>query len=304
MSRRARTSSTRERCKQALFSPKRRSSLKRKTPEHVLPDMADEIDYKLIGDDLQAVIITLDPGEMVIAEAGAMMYMQDGIVMNTTLDPNAQGGGLMGKLFAGAKRALSGDTFFVTTFANAANRRQDVAFSSHFPGKIRPIDLREWGGVIIGQKDSFLCAARGTNVTIAFTKRIGAGFFGGEGFILQRIEGDGLVFLHASGTLHEVTLSAGESLRVDTGCLVAMEQQIDYDIEMVPGIKTALFGGEGLFFARLRGPGRVILQTMPFSRLADHILAAASHVRHGGGGGRVGAAGVIGGVIGSMMEDR
>jgi uncharacterized protein (TIGR00266 family) len=264
--------------------------------------MHDEIDYQLIGDDLQAVIITLDPGEMVQAEAGAMMFMQDGIVMNTTLDPNAQGGGMMSKLFQGAKRALSGDTFFVTTFANAGNRRQDVAFSSHFPGKIRPIDLREWNGVIIGQKDSFLCAARGVNVTIAFTKRIGAGFFGGEGFILQRIEGDGLVFLHASGTLHEVSLASGESLRVDTGCLVAMEQQVDYDIQMVPGIKSALFGGEGLFFARLTGPGRVILQTMPFSRLADHILAAAPQSR----GGRERAsglgAGVLGGVIGSMID--
>jgi len=266
--------------------------------------MSDEIDYQLIGDDLQAVIITLDPGEMVIAEAGAMMYMQDGIVMNTTLDPNAQGGGLLNKLFQGAKRSLSGDTFFVTTFANAANRRQDVAFSSHFPGKIRPIDLREWGGTIIAQKDSFLVAARGANVTIAFTRRIGAGFFGGEGFILQRIEGDGLTFLHASGTLHEIRLAAGESLRVDTGCLVAMEQQVDYDIEMVPGIKTALFGGEGLFFARLRGPGRVLLQTMPFSRLADRILAAAPRaggVRREEGLGGIGG-GIIGGVLGSMID--
>src|SRR6478736_2842028 len=181
--------------------------------------MSDEIDFKLIGDDLQAVIITLDPGEMAIAEAGSMMYMQDGIVMNTTLDPNQQGGGLMGKLFAGAKRALSGNTFFVTTFANAANRRQDVAFSSHFPGKIVPIDLREWNGRIIAQKDCFLCAARGVSVTIAFTKRIGAVFFGGEGFILQKIEGDGLTFLHAAGTMHELNLGPGESLRVDTGCL-------------------------------------------------------------------------------------
>ena len=264
---------------------------------------ADEIDYRLIGDDLQAVIITLDPGETVQAEAGAMMYMQEGIVLNTTLDPNAQGGGMLGKLFQGAKRALSGDTFFVTTFANAANKRQDVAFSSHFPGKIRPIDLREWGGVIIGQKDSFLCAARGINVTIAFTRRIGAGFFGGEGFILQRIEGDGLAFLHASGTLHEMTLGPGETLRVDTGCIVAMEQQIDYDIQMVPGIKTALFGGEGLFFATLRGPGRVLLQTMPFSRLADRILAAAPRaggVRREEGMGLGGA--VVGGVLGSLLN--
>ena len=265
--------------------------------------MADQIDYRLIGDDLQAVVITLDPGEMVIAEAGAMMYMQDGIVMNTTLDPNQQGGGLLGKLFQGAKRSLSGDTFFVTTFANAGNVRQDVAFSSHFPGKITPVDLREWGGTIIAQKDAFLCAARGTNVTVAFTKRLGAGFFGGEGFILQRIEGDGLAFLHASGTMQELHLSAGESLRVDTGCLVAMEASVDYDIEMVPGIKTALFGGEGLFFARLRGPGRVMLQTMPFSRLADRILAAAPHAQRGERMGNVGAAGLIGGVLGSMLDN-
>ncbi|HEX4684157.1 MAG TPA: TIGR00266 family protein [Gemmatimonadaceae bacterium] len=264
--------------------------------------MSDQIDYRLIGDDLQAVIITLDPGEMVQAEAGAMMYMQDGIVMNTTLDPNQQGGGLVGKLFQGAKRALSGDTFFVTTFANAANHRQDVAFSSHFPGKIMPVELLDWNGTIIAQKDSFLCAARGANVTIAFTRRIGAGFFGGEGFILQRIEGDGLAFLHASGTLHEIHLAAGETLRVDTGCLVAMEAQVDYDIQMVPGIKTALFGGEGLFFAALRGPGRVLLQTMPFSRLADRILAAApGRVQHRAE--RLGAAGIIGGVLGSMIDN-
>lgn len=265
--------------------------------------MADEIDYQLIGDDLQAVIITLDPGEMVIAEAGAMMYMQEGIMMNTTLDPNATGAGLVSKLFAGAKRALSGNTFFVTTFANAANRRQDVAFSSHFPGKIRPVDLREWNGVIIAQKDCFLVAARGVNVSIAFTRRIGAGFFGGEGFILQRIEGDGLAFLHVSGALQEVTLRAGETLKVDTGCLAAMDATVDYDIEMVPGVKTALFGGEGLFFARLTGPGRVLLQTMPFSRLADHILAASAHGRTHNAE-RMGAAGVLGGVIGSMIDNR
>src|SRR6476469_31376 len=260
--------------------------------------MSDEIDYKLIGDDLQAVIVTLDPGEMMIAEAGAMMYMQDGIVMNTTLDPNAQGGGMLGKLFQGAKRALSGDTFFVTTFANAANKRQDVAFSSHFPGKILPVQMGDWGGTIIAQKDSFLCAARGINVTIAFTKRIGAGFFGGEGFILQRIEGpDGLTFLHACGALHELQLRPGESLRVDTGCIVAMEETVDYDIQMVPGVKTALFGGEGLFFAALRGPGRVLLQTLPFSRLADRIIAASPRA----GGSRSQEGSVLGGLGGALL---
>jgi uncharacterized protein (TIGR00266 family) len=267
--------------------------------------MSDEIDYRLIGDDLQAVIITLDPNEMVIAEAGAMMYMEDGIVMQTTLDPNAQGGGMLGKLMQGARRALTGDSFFVTTFGNSANKRRDVAFASPYPGKITPIDLRKWNGRIIAQKDAFLCAARGTNVTIAFTRKLGAGFFGGEGFILQLIEGDGLAFLHASGTIHELELGGGDTVRVDTGCLVGLEETVDYDIETVPGIKTALFGGEGLFLARLRGPGRVLLQTMPFSRLADRIIAAAPQLRGGGGGNRgiggtvagLGALGVLGGLM-------
>ena len=259
--------------------------------------MADEIDFKIIGDDMQAVIVTLDFGETVVAEAGAMMYMEDGIVMNTSLDPTGQASGLVGKLFAGAKRALSGDSFFVTTFTNSAKSRQDVAFSAPFPGKIRSIDLREWGGTIIAQKNSFLCAARGVNVTIAFSRRIGAGFFGGEGFILQRIDGDGLAFLHASGTLHEVKLGPGESLRIDTGCIVAMDQSIDYDIQMVPGIKTALFGGEGLFFAVCRGPGRVIMQTMPFSRLADRIIAAAPSQ-----GGRRREEGGMLGALGGLLD--
>src|SRR3954465_5486900 len=266
--------------------------------------MTDEIDFKLIGDDMQAVIVTLDQGETVIAEAGAMMYMQDGIVMNTTLDATGQGGGVMGKRRGGAQRMLRGDSFFITTFTNNARQRQDVAFSAPYPGKIRPIELREWGGTIIAQKNAFLCAARGINVTIAFSRRIGAGFFGGEGFILQRIDGDGLAFLHASGTMHEIKLGGGDTLRVDTGCLVAMEASVDYDIETVPGIKTALFGGEGLFLARLRGPGRILLQTMPFSRLADRIIAAAPQLR-GGDGGRgiggtvagLGALGVLGGLM-------
>ena len=258
---------------------------------------ADVIDYRIIGDDMQAVIVTLDPGEMVLAEAGAMLYMQDGIVMNTSLDPNAQGSGIFGKLLGGAKRVLSGDSFFVTTFANAGTKRQDVGFSAPYPGKIYPVDLREWGGTIIAQKDAFLCAARGIDVTIAFTRRIGAGFFGGEGFILQRLNGDGLAFLHASGALQEFRLGHGETLRVDTGCLVAMEQSVDYDIQMVPGIKTALFGGEGLFFTQLRGPGRVILQTMPFSRLADRIIAAAPRA-----GGRAREEGGVLGALGGLLD--
>jgi uncharacterized protein (AIM24 family) len=204
---------------------------------------------------------------------------------------------MLGKLFQGAKRVLSGDTFFITTFLNNGRGRQRVAFSSHFPGKIKPLDLQEWGGVVIAQMDSFLCAPKGTQVDIAFTKRIGAGFFGGEGFILQRISGDGVAVLHASGALWEKKLEPGEVLRVDTGCIVAMEARVQYDIQLVPGVKTALFGGEGLFFATLTGPGRVILQTMPFSRLADRIIAAAPRA----GGSRQQEGSVLGGLGGAIL---
>lgn len=259
--------------------------------------MAHEIDYRLIGDDMQAVIVTLDPGEIVVAEAGAMMYMQDDIVMNTVLDPSGKRAGLVGRLLTGAKRALAGDSFFVTTFTNEGRKRRDVAFAAPYPGKILAADLKDWGGRIIAQKDAFLCAAFGVEVSIAFSRRIGAGFFGGEGFILQRLDGDGLAFLHASGTLAEMKLAAGETLRVDTGCLVAMEESVGYDIQRVPGIKTALFGGEGLFFARLTGPGRVVLQTLPFSRLADRIIAAAPRA----GGGRREEGSMLGG-LGAMLD--
>jgi len=259
--------------------------------------MAHEIDYRLIGDDMQAVIVTLDPEETVVAEAGAMMYMQDDITMNTTMDPAGKSAGLMGRLLTGAKRALAGESFFVTTFTNDGQQRRDVAFAAPYPGKILPVDLRQWHGRVIAQKNSFLCAAYGIEVSIAFNRRIGVGFFGGEGFILQKLEGDGLAFLHASGTLAEIKLAAGETLRVDTGCLVAMEDTVDYDIQMVPGIKTAVFGGEGLFFVKLTGPGRVVLQTLPFSRLADRIIAAAPSV----GGARRGEGGLLGG-IGGMLD--
>ena len=241
--------------------------------------------------------MTLDPGEAVVAEAGAMMYMQDGIRMATNLDQTGRGGGIFDKLVSAGKRVLSGDSFFVTWFMNEVNVRRDVAFAAPFPGKIQPIDLRQWGGTLIAQKDAFLCGARGIDVTVAFTRRIGAGFFGGEGFILQKLIGDGLVFLHASGTLIELDLGAGERLRVDTGCLVAMQPTVSYDIQMVPGVKTALFGGEGLFFMQLTGPGRVILQTLPFSRLADRIIAAAPRA----GGSRKGEGSVLG-VIGGILD--
>ncbi|MFN0099917.1 MAG: TIGR00266 family protein [Gemmatimonadaceae bacterium] len=253
---------------------------------------SDVIDYRIVGDDMQGVIITLDPGEAVFAEAGAMMYMEDGIEMATTLDPNAKGGGLFGKLMGAGKRLLTGESFFITLFGNAAAQRRDVAFAAPTPGRIFVADLKQWGE-LIAQKDGFLCAARGTDIDIAFTKRIGAGFFGGEGFILQRLRGDGLAFLAASGTLIERELRAGEVLRVDTGCLVAMQASVDYDIEMVKGIKTALFGGEGLFYVKLTGPGRVILQTLPFSRLAERVIAHAPAMQRQGG-----AAGVLGGIIG------
>lgn len=258
---------------------------------------ADEIDYRLIGDDLQGVIITLDPGEAVVAEAGAMMYMQNGIQMATTLDQTGRGGGLFDKLLSAGKRVLSGDSFFVTFFMNHATTRRDVAFASPFPGKIQPIDLRAWGGTLIAQKDSFLCGARGVDVTIAFTRRIGAGFFGGEGFILQKLIGDGLVFLHACGTLVEMDLKQDEQLHVDTGCLVAMQPSVSYDIQMVPGVKTALFGGEGLFLVQLTGPGRVILQTLPFSRLADRIIAASPRA-----GGRRREEGSMLGLLGDALD--
>lgn len=259
--------------------------------------VADEIDYQLIGDDLQAVVVTLDPGEAVVAEAGAMMYMEDGISMATTLDPSGRKGSVLEKLMGAGKRMLTGESFFITMFANEANRRRDVAFASPYPGKIQAIDLREWGGTIITQKDSFLCGARGVDVGIALNRRIGAGFFGGEGFILQRLSGDGLVFLHASGTLLSKTLAPGETLRVDTGCLVALQPSVSFDIQMVPGIKTALFGGEGLFFVHLTGPGRVILQTLPFSRLADRIIAAAPRI-----GGKAREEGSVLGMLGGILD--
>jgi uncharacterized protein (TIGR00266 family) len=260
--------------------------------------VSDQIEYKLVGDDLQGVIVTLDPEEAVVAEAGAMMYMQDGIRMITSLDATGRGrSSLVDRLMSAGKRILSGDSFFVTIFLNESTRRRDVAFASPYPGKIQMIDLSKWGGTLIAQKDSFLCGARGLDVSIAFAKRIGAGFFGGEGFILQKLTGDGLVFLHASGTLAEMTLAAGEVLRVDTGCLVALQPSVDYDIQMVPGIKTALFGGEGLFLVQLTGPGRVILQTLPFSRLADRIIAASPR-----SGGRRREEGSMLGMIGGLLD--
>ena len=233
------------------------------------------IDYEIIGDDLQFVEVELDPGEAAVGEAGAMMYMQDGVSMDTVFgDGSAQEGGWMGKLF-GAELLLTGESMFTTVFVNEGQGKKRVAFAAASPGKIVPVHLRELGGALLAQKDAFLCAAKGVSLGIAFQRRLGAGLFGGEGFILQKLEGDGYVFLHAGGALVEKQLKAGEVLRVDTGCVVAFQPSVDFDIEYVGKLKSALFGGEGLFFATLTGPGHVWLQSLPFSRLADRILSQA-----------------------------
>ncbi|MEW5873276.1 MAG: TIGR00266 family protein [Chloroflexota bacterium] len=229
--------------------------------------MSDVIDYEIFGDDLQLIEVELDPGEGVRAEAGTMTYMENGIEMQTST-----GSGI----FSGLKRMVTGESFFITSFVNTArDGKRRVAFAAPYPGKIIPIDLPSFNGNILCQKDSFLCAAQGIEVEIALTKRIGAGLFGGEGFILQRLTGNGLAFVHAGGTIIDKTLAPGETLRVDTGCLVAFATTVNYDIQFVGGFRNALFGGEGLFLARLTGPGRVYLQSLPFSRLADRIFAAA-----------------------------
>jgi uncharacterized protein (TIGR00266 family) len=240
--------------------------------------VADQIDFEIFGNEMQFVEIVLDPGEAAIAEAGAFFYMDPGIKMETIFgdgSAQAQNQGFFGKLAAGAKRVLTGESLFMTIYGNGASQRQKVAFAAPYPGKIIPVDLRQHDGVLICQKDSFLCAAKGISVGIAWNKKVGAGLFGGEGFILQKLEGQGLAFVHAGGTVVQKELAAGETLRLDTGCLVAFEPRVNYDIQWVGGFKTALFGGEGLFFATLTGPGRVWLQSLPFSRLAGRMLAAA-----------------------------
>jgi uncharacterized protein (TIGR00266 family) len=260
---------------------------------------AHEIDYRLIGDDLQIVEVELDPDEAVRAEAGAMLYMDADVQMDT-----GTGGGFM----RGLKRRIAGESFFITSFVNGGSGTARVAFSAPYPGKVVPLDLGAQGGRFLCQKDTFLCAASGIEIEVAFTKKIGAGLFGGEGFILQRLEGDGLAFCHAGGTVVERELGPGETLRVDTGCLVAFAPSVDYDIEFQGGFKNALFGGEGLFLARLEGPGLVYLQSLPFSRLADRIVAASRmYANRGetnrGGAGALGAVGGLaaGGLLGNVL---
>jgi uncharacterized protein (TIGR00266 family) len=257
---------------------------------------SDEIDYEIFGEEMQYVEITLDPNEMVIAEAGGMMYMTPGIKMETVFgDPSAQQpGGYFGKLLTAGKRVLTGESLFITTFMATGPGRQKVAFAAPYPGKILPLDLSQLGGELICQKDSFLCAARGVQIGIAFQKKVGVGLFGGEGFIMQRLTGDGLAFVNAGGTLMKRTLSAGEILKLDTGCLVALQPGVSYDIQFVGGIKNTLFGGEGLFFATLTGPGEIWCQSLPFSRLAGRVLANAS------GLGRKEEGSILGG-LGSLI---
>lgn len=266
---------------------------------------AHEIDYELFGEEMQYVEITLDPQEACIAEAGSFFFMDPGIDMQTIFGDGSRqgGGGLMDKLFAAGKRVLTGESLFMTLFANTRGAgRQKVAFAAPYPGKIVPMHLGKLGGTMICQKDAFLCAAKGISVGIAFQRKLGAGFFGGEGFILQKLEGDGYAFVHACGAIVERELAPGETLRVDTGCLVAFEPRVAYDIQMVTGVKTALFGGEGLFFATLTGPGKVWLQSLPFSRFASRVFSAAGGA--GGLGGRSTEEGsVLGGLGGMLMGD-
>lgn len=251
-----------------------------------------EVDYEILGDDLQMVEIELDPGETVIAEAGAMNYMEDGITFEARLgDGSAPSRSLMGKLLDAGKRVLTQESIFMTHFSNVGQGKRRVAFAAPYPGKIVPVDLRDVRGVLYCQKDAFLCAALGTEVGIAFHKRLGAGFFGGEGFILQRLAGDGRAFMHAGGTVIRKDL-AGETLRVDTGCLVGFTAGIDYDIQRAGGLKSMFFAGEGLFLATLQGRGTVWLQSLPFSRLADRILAHAPRA----GGRSKGEGSLLGGV--------
>ena len=259
---------------------------------------AHEIDYRIFGEEMQYVEIELDPQEGVVAESGSFMMMDAGIEMNTIFgDGSNQENGLLGKIFSAGKRILTGESLFMTVFTNGGHGKKQVSFASPYPGKIIPIDLTEFGGKFICQKDAFLCAAKGVSIGIEFSKRLGRGLFGGEGFIMQKIEGDGIGFVHAGGTMAKKVLQPGEELRVDTGCIVGFTQDVDYDIEFVGGIKNTIFGGEGLFFARLRGPGTVYIQSLPFSRLAGRVLAMAPQT----GKGDRGEGSILGG-LGDILD--
>ena len=255
------------------------------------------IDYEIFGGDMQVVEVELDPTETVIAEAGAMNWMDDGISFEAKMGDGSQPDkGIFGSLLDVGKRALTGESIFITHFTNQGRGKKRAAFAAPYPGKIVPMDMQKLGGEVICQKDAFLCAALGTEVSIAFNKRLGAGFFGGEGFILQRLRGDGMAFVHAGGTIIEKQLN-GEVLKVDTGCIVAFTPGIEYDIQRAGGLKSMFFGGEGLFLATLRGTGTVYLQSLPFSRLADRIISSAPSM----GGSNKGEGSVLGG-LGRMLD--
>lgn len=258
---------------------------------------AHEIDYHIYGEEMQYVEIELDPQEAVVAEAGSFMMMDSGIKMETIFgDGSNQEQGVLGKIFSAGKRILTGESLFMTAFLNIGQGKKKVSFASPYPGKIVPIDLSEEGGKFICQKDAFLCAAKGVSVGIEFSRKLGRGLFGGEGFIMQKLEGDGLSFVHAGGTLAKKVLVPGEVLKVDTGCIVGFSQTVDYDIEFIGGIKNTIFGGEGLFFATLRGPGTVYIQSLPFSRLAGRVLSAVPR-----GGNQKGEGSILGG-LGNLLD--
>jgi uncharacterized protein (TIGR00266 family) len=259
----------------------------------------DEIDYEIFGQEMQFVEVELDPGESAVAEAGAMMYKVPSIQMETVFGDgshNDQGGSFFGKLVGAGKRLITGESLFTTVFTHTGSGKARVAFGAPYPGSIIPVHLPDVGGNLICQKDSFLCAAKGVSIGLYFQRKILTGLFGGEGFIMQKLEGDGMVFIHAGGCVVERTLTTGETLQVDTGCVVAFDSSIHFEVQQVGGIKTALFGGEGLFFAELRGPGKVWLQSLPFSRLAGRMLAAAPQQ-----GGSKGEGSVLGG-LGNLID--
>ncbi|MGM5470041.1 TIGR00266 family protein [Flavobacteriaceae bacterium LMO-SS05] len=259
---------------------------------------AHEIDYKIYGEEMQYVEIGLDPQEGVVAEAGSFMMMDDGIKMETIFgDGSSKNQGFLGSILGAGKRILTGESLFMTAFYNTLSGKRNVSFASPYPGKILALDLTEFKGKFICQKDAFLCAAKGVSIGIEFSKRLGRGLFGGEGFIMQKLEGDGMAFVHAGGTMAKKVLLSGETLRVDTGCIVGFTQDIDYDIEFVGGIKNTIFGGEGLFFAKLQGPGTVYIQSLPFSRLAGRVLASAPR----GGGKDKGEGSILGG-LGDLLD--
>lgn len=260
---------------------------------------AHDIDYHIYGEEMQFVEIELDPMETVIAEAGSFMMMDDGIEMATLFGDGSQseGSGLFGKLLSAGKRLITGESLFMTAYTHAGDGKKRASFAAPYPGKIIPLDLSQLDGKIICQKDAFLCAAKGVSVGIEFSQKLGRGFFGGEGFIMQKLEGDGMAFVHAGGSIIEKKLELGEVLKIDTGCLVAFTRDVDYDIEMVRGVRNMIFGGEGIFFARLEGPGTVWIQSLPFSRLADRVLQAS---RHYGKGGK--DEGSILGTLGNLLD--